>query len=178
MNNGILGIALVAGTVMMGVHADAADFYFRYRGMGPTQVAAVEPPEEPEAPAEPESWLVFDFVGGIHAECETEVTAADFAPSQADFQSNGMLVWTPETPYGSPMSFGDGDLEGRMGFQSEGNGVPNGDGTVSLSITSDMTAGNGFGSTCKDGVFTLTASTSPSAWPEYSFLSDARIETR
>jgi hypothetical protein len=49
MKNGILGMMIAAGTVMMGVHtADAAEFIFRYRGMGPTQVAAVEP-EEPES---------------------------------------------------------------------------------------------------------------------------------
>jgi hypothetical protein len=43
---GILIPFLAAGTVMMGVaHADAAEFIFRYRGKGPTQVAAVTPPE-------------------------------------------------------------------------------------------------------------------------------------
>jgi hypothetical protein len=51
MKNGILKIALAAGTVLAGVgSADAAEFIFRYRGMGP-QVAMAEP-EEPEAPAD------------------------------------------------------------------------------------------------------------------------------
>jgi hypothetical protein len=52
MKNGILKIALAAGTVLAGVHAaSAAEYVFRYRGMGP-QVASIETPEEPGAPAD------------------------------------------------------------------------------------------------------------------------------
>jgi hypothetical protein len=44
---------LAVGAILTGVGtADAADYFFRYRGMMPTQIAAVEPGES-EAPAEP-----------------------------------------------------------------------------------------------------------------------------
>jgi hypothetical protein len=48
----ILLTILAAGTMLAGVaHADATEFFYRYRGMGP-QVASVETPEVPETPAD------------------------------------------------------------------------------------------------------------------------------
>ncbi len=44
---------LAASILLVGVaHAHAAEVYFRYRGKMPTVIAAVEPPEEPETPAD------------------------------------------------------------------------------------------------------------------------------
>jgi hypothetical protein len=174
----LLSSIFATSTLLAGVaHADA-EVFFRYRGKMPTVIAAAVPeePGEPKTPPEPENWLVFDFVGGIHAECKTEVTAVDFAPSNADFVSNGMLVWDPGSPYDA-MTFGSSDLDGRMGFQSSGDGSVNGAGAITLSIYSDLTAGNGFGKTCVNDILSITAPMPPSGWPEYSFIADARIET-
>jgi hypothetical protein len=181
LNRRILAPVLAVGTVLAGIaHSDAAEIFFRYNGRMPTIIAAADPeePSEPETPPEPENWLIFDFEGGIHAECRTEVTASDYAPSLPDFRDMGVIVWQPSNPYGPPLSYVNGDLEGRMGFQSWGDGVRGSDGTITLSIYDDTTAENGFGRTCIDGAFIVTIPPAPWTWPEWAMVTDTRIETR
>lgn len=110
----VLGTALTAGTVLAGVHAvSAAEFVFRYRGMGPTQVAAVTPPEEPEAPAFDVNALSFGptkTASFIDTDHNHQISAGDYFYGTVEIVNPGAAGTIEVQTAGHPSAYGhDGD---------------------------------------------------------------------